>query len=379
MNILFFAHNGKPYGANKSLFSAIRHLAKNHNVKLIVPFNNSLENQYKDAGIRYIVFPYYASLFFFRLKPKYLIYPFLVFSDLLVIIYLYFKLKKFKPDLIYSNCSVENIGFVLAKMLQIKHVTHVREFGDLDYQFKCIFGKSFKKYYLNQSDGLIFNSEIIQRSVLPVEDQNTICATIYNGIEVDGITSGRRILDKEAKIKIGIVGYIHSGKRQLESIQYLKKYLQNNCKYELHLFGSGEKNYLAKIIKYVKSNNLENNVFLHGFVSDISNIYINIDLLLVFAKHEAFGRVTIEAMQNGIPVIGYDGGGTPEIINHNIDGFLFSDEASFCESFEIITENESLYSEISEMSIQKIANKFSESKYIYNIENFVKQVFEKEK
>ena len=58
--------------------------------------------------------------------------------------------------------------------------------------------------------------------------------------------------------------------------------------------------------------------------------YTHLDVLfrkasgyLMCSKNEAMGRVTVEALFNGCPVIGYDGGGTPEIIKDGINGFLF--------------------------------------------------------
>jgi glycosyltransferase involved in cell wall biosynthesis len=37
---------------------------------------------------------------------------------------------------------------------------------------------------------------------------------------------------------------------------------------------------------------------------------------------EAFGRVTVEAMRAGLPVCGTRSGGTPEIIDHGVNGLL---------------------------------------------------------
>jgi glycosyltransferase involved in cell wall biosynthesis len=38
---------------------------------------------------------------------------------------------------------------------------------------------------------------------------------------------------------------------------------------------------------------------------------------------EAFGRVTVEALKSGRPVIGTRSGGTPELICDGVNGFLF--------------------------------------------------------
>ena len=48
-----------------------------------------------------------------------------------------------------------------------------------------------------------------------------------------------------------------------------------------------------------------------------------IDVELVCSRAEAFGRSTVEAMLGGIPVIGCNSGGTPELVKDEITGFLF--------------------------------------------------------
>jgi glycosyltransferase involved in cell wall biosynthesis len=43
----------------------------------------------------------------------------------------------------------------------------------------------------------------------------------------------------------------------------------------------------------------------------------------VTSRCEAFGRVTVEAMRAGVPVIGTDAGGTPELVADGATGLLY--------------------------------------------------------
>ena len=45
------------------------------------------------------------------------------------------------------------------------------------------------------------------------------------------------------------------------------------------------------------------------------------------SRDEAMGRVTVEAMASGLPVIGHARGGTPELVRDGITGFLYTDGA----------------------------------------------------
>ena len=372
MKILFITHNGHPYGANKSLLMTMNALTEDHTVLLITPFRNAFLNT--NDTINNLNIPFFPSIFFVKYKLKYCIYPFLILLDIIMFPFLLYQTMRFSPDLIYSNTSVENTGLLLAKITRKKHITHVREFGDLDYGLKCIFGKKFKSTYLNKSNGLIFNSKVVQDTVLTGAYKKTICAVIYNGICDSKNPYEYRKLD-EKQINIGFIGFIQPQKGQLEAIRYLKNLLKTSEKCRLLIYGTGEKSYIRKITDYLVTNKLDKKVLIKGFEADIKNIYDSLDILFVFSKNEAFGRVTIEAMQKGIPVVAYRGGGTLELIDDKKDGLLFSNKEEFQLIINDLIANKQLYKTISSNAIKKIKSHFSEERYINEIKKFINKVF----
>lgn len=63
-----------------------------------------------------------------------------------------------------------------------------------------------------------------------------------------------------------------------------------------------------------------------GFESDIWELFSRVDLAVMACPIEAFGRVTIEAMAAGRPVIGIRAGGTAEIILDDVTGKLIAND-----------------------------------------------------
>ena len=62
---------------------------------------------------------------------------------------------------------------------------------------------------------------------------------------------------------------------------------------------------------------LKEEVTFLPYVNNLTELRENSDFALVCSRMEALGRVAIEAMLAGLPVIGADTGGTKELIGEN--------------------------------------------------------------
>ncbi|WP_369309236.1 glycosyltransferase family 4 protein [Providencia rettgeri] len=72
----------------------------------------------------------------------------------------------------------------------------------------------------------------------------------------------------------------------------------------LNIYGQGgEKDHLQYLIKKYS---LDNEIFLHGVVSNISEIYNKHSIFTFSSRFEGFGMVLVEAMNSGLPCISFD-------------------------------------------------------------------------
>lgn len=67
---------------------------------------------------------------------------------------------------------------------------------------------------------------------------------------------------------------------------------------------------------------LEDKVRFLGKQDEIAQVISLADLLLLPSEKESFGLVALEAMACGVPTIGSQTGGIPELIQHGKTGFL---------------------------------------------------------
>tara|TARA_Y100001968_G_scaffold296094_1_gene304035 strand:- start:23538 stop:24788 length:1251 start_codon:yes stop_codon:yes gene_type:complete len=90
-----------------------------------------------------------------------------------------------------------------------------------------------------------------------------------------------------------------------------------NIVFELH--GYGNKEEYNQLKTKIKELDLENSVSLNSF-GDTTNILKKADILILASlKYEAFGLSILDAMSMGIPVIGSNIGGIPEVLSYSPD------------------------------------------------------------
>lgn len=374
MRIQFISNYSQLYGANRSLLSLIDYFHNNSNyqVNVLLPSKGSMSIRLAEKGIPFDIIPYYSGFLYVRPKLKHIIVPMLAILDVFLFPFIIAKIYKFNPDLIYSNTSAENLGVFAAKILNKKHILHVREFMSLDHCSFFIFGSEAKRRFMNLSNGVIFVSKSVLKEIVGGKKLTAMHEVIYNGIS----TPVKLIKDnqKPEKINYGIVGILDAGKGQHLAIEYFQKLLIEYPNSKLHIIGDNKGKYKNKLKNQVESLNLEDKVIFHGFVNNPDEIYSLFDVLFMFSKSEGFGRVTVEAMMRGIPVVGFDNAGTAELIVDKKTGCLFFDYNSFKNSIQFLLHDTENFNFIRLNAFKKITETCNETVYCQNVENFINKV-----
>ena len=137
----------------------------------------------------------------------------------------------------------------------------------------------------------------------------------------------------------------------------------------------GDEHYKS-ILDLVAKEKLQDRVHILPFMSDIEKAYAAMDIAIMASAGETFGMVTIEAMMSGLPVIGTNTSGTPEILGQGKFGMLYTpnqlNEAAT--GLEQLLQSEEKRRSIG-MKAQKHALKYYSMKSVMNqLENLVKKL-----
>ncbi|BAT91578.1 hypothetical protein LR48_Vigan05g215300 [Vigna angularis] len=88
---------------------------------------------------------------------------------------------------------------------------------------------------------------------------------------------------------------------------------------------SNKADYVKSLLNFVEQHpNTSKSVFWTPATTRVASLYSAADVYVINSQGlgETFGRVTIEAMAFGLPVLGTEAGGTQEIVEHNVTGLL---------------------------------------------------------
>ncbi len=98
---------------------------------------------------------------------------------------------------------------------------------------------------------------------------------------------------------------------------------------QYHLFGDvADEAYHRRLKQIIEDHRLGKEVHFEGFCTQARALMPCMDLVVMPSIGETFGLTVVEAMRSGVAVVGSDGDGIAEIIEHNVTGLLFPTEDS---------------------------------------------------
>jgi glycosyltransferase involved in cell wall biosynthesis len=170
---------------------------------------------------------------------------------------------------------------------------------------------------------IIANSEATKNTIL----QNSAnlfnrekIRVIYNGIAIAKGENSILYKRKNNEILLGNAGRLVHQKGQHYLIEIAKALKERGVNFTLLIAGNGPLE--SELTEQIKKADLENEIKLLGFVKNINEFMKSIDIFLLTSLWEGFGFVLAEAMLNKKPIVAWDISSNPELVTHNVNGYL---------------------------------------------------------
>src|SRR5699024_5491744 len=205
------------------------------------------------------------------------------------------------------------------KVVTTLHGTDITVLG-IDDTFKKMI-----RYGIDQSDAVTSVSKSLTDQTREMIETEKDISVIYNFVD-EKVYFPKDIpfLKEQYNIKEDEKVIIHiSNFRKVKRVAdiiytFHRINLQTNSK--LLLIGDGPE--YTTIKNLVEELNLAENVLFLGKQNNISELLSIADLMLLLSEKESFGLVLLEGMACGVPGIGTDIGGIPEVVEHGETGYL---------------------------------------------------------
>ncbi|MDZ7267291.1 MAG: N-acetyl-alpha-D-glucosaminyl L-malate synthase BshA [candidate division KSB1 bacterium] len=181
------------------------------------------------------------------------------------------------------------------------------------------------KFSIEQSDGVTAVSDYLVRRTREEFNIQREIRRIYNFIDVKkGRPAKPGPCKREMFAPAGEKLLVHASNfrpvKRVGDVVRIFARLHEKLPCKLLLVGEGPERLFVQ--QLVKELGLREHVCFLGTVDYLEDILYCADLFFLPTEQESFGLVALEAMNCGVPVIGTNAGGLPEVVQHGQNGFL---------------------------------------------------------
>lgn len=364
LNLLFFSHSAAYGGAEKCLLELVGSLVAKYGLvcTVVLPHQGPLQTMLEDRGASPLFVSYHLWC---SVNP-----PLLEETDAMMIASyentceFIPSIEKISPDIILSNTLVIPWGAVAALKLDCPSVWWVHEFGQLDHGLEFFFSfQTVLEVIQEASNHIIANSSAVRIALFKEVEPASCTVAYYNNIIFSkSETTNEEFFNYPDSTKLIITGRVTKAKGQDDAVHAIRRLVQSGFNVELCIVGSTDSTFAHGLINLLRLEKLEDRIHFTGHVDNVRPIIEQADFGLTCSRNEAFGRITVEAMLLGKPVIGTNTGGTPELIDDGITGFLYSpgDVDQLAEKIAFLVEHPEEIREFGERARQIILPKLAE-------------------
>jgi len=281
------------------------------------------------------------------------------------------------PHAICGILARQMVGDLSFKLVTTLHGTDITVLGQDPSLTEAI------KFGIEQSDYVTAVSNALVQQTYDLIQPKKHIETVYNFIdERVYFKHNRKGLKEELHIgeheKVIIhVSNFRGVKRVPDVVKAFQK-IHEKIPSKLLLVGDGPE--MRNVIKHVNDFQLQAEVIFLGKQDNLEDLYSISDLMLLLSEKESFGLVALEAMACGVPCIGTNVGGIPEVIIDQNNGFIceLGDIDDISNKAVKLLNDQALHFQFSTEGIHYVKENFHSNKIVTQYEQIYFELMEKE-
>jgi len=259
------------------------------------------------------------------------------FNDLKAFVSIFRILRTSKPDIVHTHTSKAGIlGRLAAWMARVPIIIHTPH----GHVFYGHFGRSLSRTFL-QIEKLLGRITHHQIGLTPQECNDYLrlrvskpsnTSMIHSGVDVHRFSKGAKQRIRKRKelsipadsLVIGYVGWLIPIKGVTYLVSAMAKVAGKYPESLLVLVGKGDDkgDEEIKLKEQVERAGLEDKVRFLGWRADVDEIMGCFDIFVLPSLNEGMGRVLVEAMAAGLPIVASRVGGIPDLVEDGKNGLL---------------------------------------------------------
>ncbi len=279
-------------------------------------------------------------------------------------------------------CGSEKIDIVNTHHSHARHMLLLARFRGLEskvvFTRHCILSGMpyIGAFYFNLVDMNIAVSNEVKKSLLRGGISANRAVTVYGGIDIDKFSRPRaeqvemvrNKFYRNGAFNIGMVARYFSGKvfkpdnPTMKGHEFLFRAIALlPGDYNLFIIGVWGDRDIENLKLVAEHNGLSSQKLTFcDFQKEIAPFYKIMDINVLPSQNEGLGLTLIEAMAAGVPCIGADSGGIPEIIDNGANGLLFKpgNSRDLAEKIRILQEDAETRSRFIQNGKEKVARLF---------------------
>ena len=320
MNIFWLSHSAGEFGAERAMIESVTGLrSSGHSVTIALPEADVQSPLWDTTGAEIVKVhsPWWMGATRSTAPDRLHV----VRTVAKAVLQLRQILKRQRFDAVVTNTITVPAAALAARGLGLPHIWYIHEFGDRDHGLRFYFGERVSVAIVNRcSRAVIVNSPAVARHFAGHIPAGKLQLLDY-AVE---LAPAQEPPPAYEGFRLVIVGQVAPSKGQEDAIRAMALLAGRNIIAHLDIVGPTGGPYQENLARLARDLGLADRVHFAGSVLRPASWFGAADVALMCSRDEAFGRVTVEAMKMGRPVIGARSGGTVDLIEDGSTGLFYT-------------------------------------------------------